>query len=111
MMAEVKKNTGKMPKIMTADNAIGKRHINVGQQCRRLTVTAFMREKLNSKTGGDIYRKRKTITEPVFGQLKEARRFRTFLLRGTENVRGKYVGKRQLMALCHNLGKLQKSRA
>jgi len=58
-----------------------------------------MREKLNSKTGGDIYRKRKTITEPVFGQLKEARRFRTFLLRGTEKVRGEW----QLMAICHNL--------
>jgi len=132
MMAEVEKNTGKTPKIMTADNGyfserdivnlekmgidpyipptsntIGKRHINVGQQCRRLTVTAFMREKLNSKTGGDIYRKRKTITEPVFGQLKEARRFRTFLLRGTEKVRGEW----QLMAICHNLGKLHKAKA
>ncbi len=31
MMAEVEKNTGKMPKIMTADDAIEKRHINVGQ--------------------------------------------------------------------------------
>ncbi len=55
--------------------------------------------------------KAKDDYEPVFGQLKEARKFRNFLLRGSENVRGKYVGKRQLMALCHNLGKLQKSRA
>jgi hypothetical protein len=51
--------------------------------------------------------KRKTITEPVFGQLKEARRFRTFLLRGTENVRGEW----QLRAICLNLAKLHKAKA
>ena len=49
-----------------------------------------------------IYSRRKVIVEPVFGQIKEARRFRQFSLRGLRKVRGEWT----LVALCHNLLKL-----
>jgi hypothetical protein len=42
------------------------------------------------------------IVEPVFGQIKEARGFRRFGLRGLEQVQAEW----QLVAAVHNLGKL-----
>lgn len=32
----------------------------------------------------------RTLVEPVFGQIKQARGFRQFLLRGIEKVRGEW---------------------
>jgi Transposase DDE domain len=49
-----------------------------------------MRRKLQTKVGAAIYSRRKTIVEPVFGQIKQARGFRQFLLRGLEKVQGEY---------------------
>jgi len=45
-----------------------------------------MREKLRTETGRAVYKMRKAIVEPVFGQIKEQRGFRRFSLRGKENV-------------------------
>ena len=42
------------------------------------------------------------IVEPVFGQIKEARGFRRFSLRGLEAVQAEWL----LVAAVHNLGKL-----
>lgn len=42
------------------------------------------------------------IVEPVFGQIKEARGFRRFLLRGLDNIRGEW----RLVCVTHNLLKL-----
>jgi hypothetical protein len=47
-----------------------------------------MKRKLQTKAGRAIYAARKTIVEPVFGQIKRARGFRQFLLRGVDKVRG-----------------------
>jgi hypothetical protein len=41
-----------------------------------------MRSKLATADGRALYRLRKTLPEPVFGQIKEARGIRAFLLRG-----------------------------
>jgi len=49
-----------------------------------------------------VYARRKTIVEPVFGQIKEARGFRRFLLRGLTKVRGEW----RLVCLTHNLLKI-----
>ena len=46
-----------------------------------------MKQKLESEGGRDIYRMRKAIVEPVFGQIKEWRRFSRFSLRGESKVR------------------------
>jgi hypothetical protein len=61
-----------------------------------------MRKKLRTEAGYGLYRMRKAIVEPVFGQTKEARGFRRFLLRGIDNVACEF----DLIALTHNLLKL-----
>ena len=68
------------------------------------TRADVMREKLRRDDGHDIYKMRKAIVEPVFGQIKEARGFRRFSLRGLQNVRGEWA----LVCLAHNLLKLFK---
>lgn len=66
------------------------------------SVTEHMRYKLRSEAGRALYKMRKAIVEPVFGQLKAARGLRRFTVRGLENVRAEFL----LMALTHNLLKL-----
>ncbi len=61
-----------------------------------------MREKLTSDAGRAVYARRKAVVEPVFGQIKEARGFRRFLLRGVRKVRGEWA----LICTTHNLLKL-----
>lgn len=61
-----------------------------------------MRAKLSSDLGKAIYRLRKAIVEPVFGQIKDARGIRHFLLRGLEKVEAEW----QLICMTHNLLKL-----
>jgi hypothetical protein len=46
-----------------------------------------MREKIKACGYASRYRLRKQLPEPVFGQIKEARGSRQFLLRGIEKVR------------------------
>ena len=52
-----------------------------------------------------VYEKRKQIVEPVFGQIKEARRFRRFSFLGIKNVAVEW----DLVCLTHNLLKLYRS--
>ena len=61
-----------------------------------------MARKLRKKQGREICAKRKTIVEPVFGQTKEARGLRRFLLRGLTKVNGEWM----LRGVTHNLNKL-----
>lgn len=53
------------------------------------------------------YRLRKQVVEPVFGQIKQARGFRQFLLRGLTKVRAEWA----LLCTVHNLLKLANARA
>ncbi|NLO27402.1 MAG: hypothetical protein GX113_04370 [Actinobacteria bacterium] len=46
-----------------------------------------MREKLKEPPGADLYRRRKVVVEPGFGQIKEARGFRRFSFRGAKAIR------------------------
>ena len=50
------------------------------------TIKERMARKLRTIKGRMIYAKRKEISEPVFGQIKEVRGFRQFLLRGIAKV-------------------------
>jgi transposase len=63
-----------------------------------------MRRKLQTKAGAAVYATRKGIVEPVFGQIKQARGFRQFLLRGLEKVQGEWA----LVCLTHNILKLHR---
>jgi transposase len=64
-----------------------------------------MRRKLQTKAGRAAYALRKTIVEPVFGQIKQAQGFRQFLLRGYEKVQGEWA----LICTTHNLLKLYRA--
>ncbi len=66
------------------------------------TAQEAMQAKLRTAAGRALYALRKVIVEPVFGQIKGARGFRRFLLRGLEKIRGEW----RLVCLTHNLLKI-----
>ena len=118
----VTQNMGKRPKELSADAgycseanlaALKERgisaYIATGRAKRPTTggkvggpLTQAMRRKL--KLGGhrSRYRLRKQLPEPVFGQIKQARGFRQFLLRGLDNVKQEWG----LVCIAHNINKL-----
>ena len=67
-----------------------------------MTAKERMRAKVWTESGRAVYARRKTIVEPVFGQIKEVRGFRRFLLRGLAKIRGEW----RLVCLTHNLLKI-----
>jgi transposase len=68
------------------------------------TLVDRMRRKLQTKAGKRVYAARKGIVEPVFGQIKQARGIRQFLLRGLQKVQGEWA----LVCLTHNILKLHR---
>ena len=118
----ITRNMGKSPKEISADAgycseanlaALEERKISAyiatGQAKRPAIggkvggpLTQAMRRKL--KLGGhrSRYRLRKQLPEPVFGQIKQARGFRQFLLRGLDKVRDEW----SLICIAHNLSML-----
>jgi transposase len=78
-----------------------------GDAKRKITgpLTKAMRDKLKRAGWRSRYRLRKQIVEPVFGQIKQARGFRQFLLRGIEKVRAEWA----LICTAHNLTKLARA--
>jgi transposase len=121
-------NTGRPPDILTADSGYLSRtaiewceswgidgYIAVGREAGTAVnppgtgkdtaaqrARAGMAEKLKAPSGKAIYARRKTVAEPPFGQIKEARRFRRFSVRGLAKVRTEWT----LVCLTHNLLKL-----
>ena len=61
-----------------------------GRAPRDLNARRRMNRKLRSKAGQAIYGLRKTIVEPVFGQIKGARGLDRIRLRGLEKVNGEW---------------------
>jgi transposase len=133
MIAEIEKNCNTVPKELSADagyyseenvaHAQAKgihpcippgntRHTDPqpasprGRIPKQLSLKERMERLLRTKKGRKAYAKRKETVEPVFGQIKAARGFRQFLLRGLENVKGEW----QLICLTHNLLKLYRRR-
>jgi transposase len=60
-----------------------------------------MNSKMETASARAIYKQRKIIVEPVFGQLKN-RGFRGFSVRGKEKVAGEF----SLVCAAHNLKKI-----
>jgi transposase len=76
---------------------------------RKLTKTTLMRAmatRLKRAGRRSRYRLRKQVVEPVFGQIKQARGFRQFLLRGLDQVRGEWA----MICTAHSLLKLAKAK-
>jgi transposase len=129
MMKQVKANTGKLPKEMSADTGyfsseaveqLTADHINVyippdktnhsnkdsaaprGRIPKDLSTSDRMRRKLRTKRGRERYGLRKELSEPVFGQIKQARGFRQFLMRGKKKAKGEW----RFICTGHNILKL-----
>ncbi len=69
---------------------------------RPTTAQERMAAKVQTPEGKALYARRKVIVAPVFGQSKEGRGFRRFLLRGLDNIRGEW----RLVCLTHNVLKI-----
>jgi len=89
--------------------ATGKqKHGEYRQVCKRgplpkgATRVERMMRKLQTQAGRAVYAARKCVVEPVFGQIKQGRGFRQFLLRGIRKVRGEWA----LVCLTHNVLRL-----
>jgi transposase len=66
------------------------------------TAKERMAAKVRTPEGKALYSRRKVMVEPVFGQVKEDRGFRRFLLRGLKKIRGEW----SLVCMTHNLLKI-----
>lgn len=66
------------------------------------TAKERMAAKVRTPEGRALYARRKVIVEPGFGQIKEARGFRRFVLRALDNMRGEW----RLVCGTHNLLKI-----
>jgi transposase len=127
LLAQIKANTGRQAREISADagycstanlQELQRRHIRgyiaVGRQRHGQRAPeapralppglplAAMRARLKRAGHRSRYRLRKVTVEPVFGQIKAARGFRQFLLRGLAKVQGEF----SLVATAHNLLKL-----
>jgi transposase len=63
----------------------------------------IMDARVRSPSGREIYRKRKIMVEPVFGNIKHNMRLRRFSLKGKDKCDGEF----SLAALCHNIVKIK----
>jgi transposase len=128
MLKQVEANMGCKPDVVSADagywseaNATDETvagidlHIATGRMKHDQTMTTAsgpppesatpkqaMQHKLRTEAGRAVYKRRKAIVEPVFGQIKEQRAFRRFSLRGLEKARAEW----KLVCATANLLKL-----
>ena len=126
LMDGIKNNLGRKAKEASADAgycsesnlaALAERHVSAyvatgrakhpGDAKRKITgpLTNAMRDKLKRAGWRSRYRLRKQVVEPVFGQIKQARGFRQFLLRGVDKVKAEWA----LICTAHNLTKLARA--
>lgn len=92
--------------VATGRQRHGTKSATAQKERRRGPLAAAMHARLRRGGHRSRYRLRKQTVEPVFGQMKECRGFRRFLLRGLDKVRGEW----SLACVAHNLLKLWKAR-
>ena len=127
IVAQIKQNTKRQAQELSADagycsednlKELKRRHINgyiatgrqkhgeaeaAGARKKKLGAYAYaMWQKLRRGGHRSRYRLRKQTVEPVFGQIKQGRGFRQFLLRGIRKVAAEW----SLICTAHNLLKL-----
>jgi len=85
--------------LVSPDN---RRRTTPGQYRQRKDHYVQMREQLATDEGHDLYAQRKSIIEPVFGQIKHNRRIDRFQRRGLAACRSEW----RLVMATHNLLKL-----
>jgi transposase len=80
----------------------GTKSATAKRPAKRGSLLARMTERLRRAGHRSRYRLRKQVVEPVFGQIKEARGFRQFLLRGLAKVEAEWA----MICTAHNIRKL-----
>jgi transposase len=85
----------------------GQDHAAGDKAFKNKPLMSAMAQKLKRAGRRSRYRLRKQTVEPVFGQIKQARGFRQFTLRGLDKVRGEWA----MICTAHNLLKLAKAAA
>ena len=85
-----------------AQEIIKEDHGESSSEYEEQTAVNRMSEKLLTREGRETYAKRGKTVEPVFGQMKDARRFERFAIRGLEACKSEWM----LMCFSHNLLKL-----
>jgi transposase len=88
--------------IATGRQKHGSKSATSKRPARPGSLVARMSSRLRRAGHRSRYRLRKQVVEPVFGQIKQARGFRQFLLRGTEKVKAEWA----MICTAHNLRKL-----
>jgi transposase len=88
--------------IATGRQRHGAKSATTKRQAKRGSLLSRMTTKLRRAGRRSRYRLRKQVVEPVFGQVKQARGFRQFLLRGIEKVKAEWA----MICTVHNLRKL-----
>jgi transposase len=131
MLAHIRVNTGRQARELSADagycfehnlTALNRHHVRgyvaTGRQKHGAASAVSVRKtvpmthvhamKIRLRRAGhrSRYRLRKQVVEPVFGQIKQARGFRQFLLRGLSQVAGEW----SLVCSAHNVLKLAGAR-
>jgi len=76
--------------------------VTEGEPPEHASARDKMRHKVRTQEGRQLYARRKAVVEPVFGQVKDCRGYRRFLLRGLDGVAGEWA----LLCTVHNLLKL-----
>lgn len=123
LLQQIRSNVGRQANEVSADSgycsalnlkALKKRHIRgyvaTSLHRKHAKVGAHvqqMRQRLKQGGRRSRYRLRKQIVEPVFGQIKQGRGFRQFLLRSENKVAGEW----SLLCTAHNLLKLATAKA
>src|SRR5712692_10210346 len=92
--------------VATGRQKHGTRAATAKRKLKAGTLIARMSTKLKRAGYRSRYRLRKQIVEPVFGQIKQARGFRQFLLRSIDNVKAEWA----MICIAHNLAKLAAAR-
>jgi hypothetical protein len=80
----------------------GEAHAAGRRKLTRMPLMSAMARTLKRTGRRSRYRLRKQVVEPVFGQIKQARGLRQFLLRGLDQVRAEWA----MICTVHNLLKL-----
>ncbi|MGZ8393907.1 MAG: IS1182 family transposase [Nitrospira sp.] len=131
LLAHIRRNTGRQARELSADAGYcsehnlkaltgrhGRGYVATGRQRHGETSATGVRKtvprtrvhamKIRLKRAGhrSRYRLRKQVVEPVFGQIKQARGFRQFLLRGLSQVAGEW----SFVCSAHNVLKLAGAR-
>ena len=88
--------------IATARQKHGSKSATAKRSAKPGSLLARMTTRLRRAGHRSRYRLRKQVVEPVYGQIKEARGFRRFLLRGIEKVKAEWA----MICTAHNLRKL-----